>query len=379
MLSKIELVHFKCFEKLHLPFAPLTLLSGSNAAGKSSALQALVLLHQTAREHEWSSRLMLNGDPIQLGTVQDVVDKVYGRRSFEVEIGTLETSVRWLFTGDRDEMSMSVESVRVGRQTFSTPDPLRHLLPVEAYSDAALLASKLRDLTYITAERVGPREVYPLEDRQSARVVGPRGENTVSVLYRGRDEEVNSSLRLPDATPTRLKQAEAWAARFFPGCGFDVQLVQQANAVTLGLRTSTDTGFHRPIHVGFGLTQVLPIIVAAVSAQTDELLLIENPEVHLHPAGQALMGQFLAEVAASGVQVVVETHSDHLLNGIRRTVRRGVLAPEDAVLHFFRPRARGQEQVVTPSLDVKGNIDFWPEGFFDQFDKDMNHFAGWGD
>lgn len=165
---------------------------------------------------------------------------------------------------------------------------------------------------------------------------------------------------------------------FFPGCGLVVQQVPQANAVTLGLRTSDETDFHRPIHVGFGLTQVLPIIVAALSAEVGDIILIENPEVHLHPAGQALMGQFLADVANAGVQVIVETHSDHVLNGIRRAVRAKRITPEQVALHFFRPRSVDIAQVISPQLDSSGNIDTWPEGFFDQFDKDMNHFAGWG-
>lgn len=166
---------------------------------------------------------------------------------------------------------------------------------------------------------------------------------------------------------------------FFPGCALSVQQVPQANAVTLGLRTSDDTDFHRPIHVGFGLTQVLPIVVAALSASAGDLLLIENPEVHLHPAGQALMGQFLADVSRAGVQVIVETHSDHVLNGIRRSVKAARLKPEQVAIHFFRHPSSDAAQVVSPLLDSSGNIDSWPEGFFDQFDKDMNHFAGWGE
>ena len=75
MLNSLSLKYFKCFESLHLPLAPLTMLSGTNASGKSSVLQALGLLHQTMREHEWSTRLMLNGKSIKLGTVLDVVNE----------------------------------------------------------------------------------------------------------------------------------------------------------------------------------------------------------------------------------------------------------------------------------------------------------------
>lgn len=378
MLTQLDLQNFKCFELLRLPLAPLTLLSGSNASGKSSALQALVLLHQTMREHEWSARLMLNGTAIKLGTVADVVDKVHGRRTVEIGVVDAGAAVHWTFAGDRAEMSMAVECITVNDMSKQQPESLRHLLPSDVNEATSSLANRLRSLTYITAERVGPREVYALEDRQVAPVVGPAGEHAVSVLHWGRDEHVLDGLSLDSVPTTRLRQVEARMGTFFPGCGLVVQQVPQANAVTLGLRTSDETDFHRPIHVGFGLTQVLPIIVAALSAEVGDIILIENPEVHLHPAGQALMGQFLADVANAGVQVIVETHSDHVLNGIRRAVRAKRITPEQVALHFFRPRSVDIAQVISPQLDSSGNIDTWPEGFFDQFDKDMNHFAGWG-
>jgi predicted ATPase len=85
----------------------------------------------------------------------------------------------------------------------------------------------------------------------------------------------------------------------------------------------------------------------------------------------------LADVSNAGIQVIVETHSDHVLNGIRRAVKAGRILPEQVALHFFRLRSTDMAQVVSPQLDANGNIDTWPDGFFDQFDKDMNHFAGW--
>ena len=84
MLERIDLHYFKCFEQLSLPLKPLTLLTGANASGKSSTLQALALLQQTMREHEWSKRLMLNGKSLRLGAVADIVDKVNGRKQIEI-------------------------------------------------------------------------------------------------------------------------------------------------------------------------------------------------------------------------------------------------------------------------------------------------------
>ena len=378
MLTRLDLRLFKCFEMLRLPLAPLTLLSGPNSSGKSSVIQALVLLHQTMREHEWSTRLALNGSGAHLGTVVDVVDEVHGRNGFEIGVTAEDSSCRWTFDGDRREMSMRVRRVSVDGRASETPAMLRHLLPPNADGAVAPLAARLRGLTYITAERVGPQEAYPLEDPYDV-VVGAKGEHAVSVLHWSRDEPVLPALALPGAPKTLLRQVQARMRHLFPGCGVDLQQVPQTNAVTLGLRTSDETGFHRPIHTGFGLTQILPIAVAALSANAGSLMLIENPEVHLHPAGQASMGEFLADVARAGVQVIVETHSDHVLNGIRRAVKTGRLTPEQVLIHFFRPRSDDGAQVHSPALDAAGNIDVWPEGFFDQFDKDMNYFAGWGD
>lgn len=376
MLRAIELRHFKCFELLKLPLAPLTILSGVNASGKSSVLQALVLLHQTMNQHEWSTRLLLNGSALRAGTILDVVDKVNGRHSFCIAIRSDHASARWAFEGERGEMSAAVAELDIDRATQPVTT-LRHLLPANATDQVLELARMIRCLSYIPAERVGPRELYSLEDRHLATAVGPAGENTAGVLHWRRDEQVISSLAIQDVPPNLLRQVEARMNEFFPGCGLDLQQIPNANSVALGVRTSAETGFHRPIHVGFGVTQVFPIVVAALSLRAGDLLLIENPEIHLHPGGQALMGEFLANVANAGVQVVVETHSDHILNGIRRAVKARQLPATRTALHFFRARAADAAQVVSPILDDQGNIDHWPDGFFDQFDKDMNHFAGW--
>jgi hypothetical protein len=343
-------------------------------------LQALVLLHQTIIDHEWSNRLQLNGSEIQLGTVTDVVDKVHGRRGFSIAIIDDECSVKWTFTcgTDKEAMSAAVKAVTVDGTVVDQPKRLRFLLPGTSASTKGL-ARRLRTLTYLTAERVGPRDGYSLQDPAATQVVGPYGQNAVGLLYQQRDLPVLLPLVLESAPPILLKQVEARMKTFFPGTSLDVQHVPQTNFVVLGLRTSDATNFHRPIHVGFGLTQVLPIIVAALSAKKGDLLLIENPEVHLHPAGQSLMGQFLAELAAAGVQVIAESHSDHVLSGIRRAVKAKKIQADKVALHFFKARDGEDEQVISPSLDPSGNIDRWPQGFFDQFDKDMNHFAGWGE
>ena len=388
MLARIDLRYFKCFTMLKLPLRPLTLLSGANASGKSSVIQALALLHQTMREHEWTSHIMLNGSAVHLGTTADVVDQVQGHRAFGISLQEADGSyVEWEAEGERTDMAMAVKRVRAEFASgydcdADESEPLRFLLPRNALESrkAMLLAHRLRQLTYLAADRMEPRETYPLEDPRHEPVVGPQGLHTASVLYYGGETQVLKKLAIERVAPTLRNQVEARMRGFFPGCEFVVEKVSKTNAVTLGFRTSGSVEFHRPVHAGFGLMRVLPVVVAALSAEEDHLLVIETPEVHLHPAGQAHMGEFLAEVAAAGVQVILETHSDHVLNGIRRAVKRNALSPDAAALHFFRPRDEKDEnaaQVQSPVLDRDGNIDSWPDGFFDQFDKDMNHFAGW--
>ena len=375
MLTRVELRYFKCFDLLRLPIAPLTLLTGLNASGKSSVLQAIVLLHQTMREHEWSTRLVLNGSGVRLGAASDVA----GRTGFEIVLEDDDSVYRWEFGGARQDMSMEAQLVSVDDRTFEMPQELRFLLPPGEAEAASQITGPLRNLTYITAERIAPQEAYPLEDPHLVSVVGPRGEHAVSVLYWGRDEPVIEDLVLPDVPAIRLHQVQRRMSTLFPGCEIDLQQAPRANAVTLGLRTSNATDFHSPVHTGFGLTQVLPIVVAALSASRGDIILLENPEVHLHPAGQSLMGQFLADVARAGIQVVVETHSDHVLNGVRRAVKGCRLESEQVAIHYFRSPAGDATQVLSPTLDDSGNIDDWPEGFFDQFDKDANYFAGWAE
>ncbi|KAA1258079.1 hypothetical protein LF1_05940 [Rubripirellula obstinata] len=383
MLREIELGFFKCFERIALPLAPLTVLTGTNASGKSSVFQALVLLRQTMVIDEWSKRLYLNGPDLELGTVADVIDKVNGRYEFELGVNTTDEMLHWHFAAgkSRDDFSIDVGTVRVNKDIFGgeaiAKKRLQNLVPEE--SEATLLTKVLRGLTYLTAERTGPRPTYELRDNEVAKVVGPRGDNAIGILHQNRTSKVEESLVISPKPNNLLTQVGNRMNRLFPGASIDVQKVPRTNFVTLGVRTSDSTDFHRPTHVGFGLTQTLPVIVACLNASPGDLLLIENPEVHLHPSGQAMMGEFLASVSAAGVQVLVETHSDHVLNGVRRAVKGEKTKSSDVAIHFFQSRDIEGNQVTSPTLNQSGEISDWPDGFFDQFDKDMNFFAGWGE
>jgi len=339
MVTQIELQYFKCFDFLTLPLRQLTLLSGTNASGKSSVLHALCVLNQTMRDFEWSPRLMLNGSVVALGRVMDTVDQVHGQGNVHMTLTHEDIEkFHWVFEGGPEEMTMDLKD---GFYQFKNEDKahfdtrqLMHYLSPNSLSDHSLI-HRLRRMTYLTAERHQPEEYYPHDDLLFTPTVGSCGEHTASVLYNGSSEPVLEQLVVTSSPPTRLRQVESRLARFFPGCMLELTPVEHANAISIGIQMSNENRFVRPVNTGFGLTQVLPIIVAALSAEKGDFLLIENPEVRLHPSAQSQMGRFLAEVASAGIQVMIETHSDHILNGIRRAVKDNMISHNNVAVHFF--------------------------------------------
>jgi predicted ATPase len=132
---------------------------------------------------------------------------------------------------------------------------------------------------------------------------------------------------------------------------------------------------YRSTNVGFGISYTLPIVVAVLASVPGSLILIENPEAHLHPRGQSKIGELLALAASYGVQIIIETHSDHVLNGIRVAVHGGKIKPDDVQLHYFQrtaDRERASTEVISPKIDRNGRIDRWPDGFFDEWERNLD-------
>ncbi len=370
MLREIHLSSFKCFDALNLALGPLTILTGVNGGGKSSIMQALALLSQTLVQQEWGRELLLEGPELALGNVADVLNQDSTRRGLALGISSDEQSVKWLFKAeDRRALSIKLEHLEVDGILYriEANQPLRWLMPINLAQDFSVI-SALRNLSWITAERSGPRELLPLRVAENHARVGRHGEMAAGLLYWRGENEVNPALCLPEIPPTLFHQVRGYMQRFFPGCDLRVSPIEGVSAISLRLRSNSRSDFQRPQNVGFGLTQLFPILVSLLAARTGDVLMIENPEVHLHPRAQQEIGLILAETAASGVQVMVETHSDHVLNGIRVAVKRKKLPAKEVRVHFFA-QSSGQVAVPeSPVMDDDGRLNTWPEGFFDQFD-----------
>ena len=164
-----------------------------------------------------------------------------------------------------------------------------------------------------------------------------------------------------------------WLQDVSPGVHLQLQEVAAADAVIAGFSFDRPgdvrTRPYRAINVGFGLSYVLPVVLALL-AEPGALCLIENPESHLHPRGQTKLGELAARAAKAGVQVFVETHSDHFMDGVRIAVRDGLIAPEDVAFHYFE-RQGGKAVVSSPQVDADGRLSEWPAGFFDQHEENL--------
>jgi predicted ATPase len=211
-----------------------------------------------------------------------------------------------------------------------------------------------------------------------------RGEFAANYFSEYQKQKISvDKLKHPTTTGLTLyEQVNAWLSEITPGTRVDVTSI--ADLGLMGMTYQFIGGKDvsnkfRPTNVGFGLSYLFPLLVAVLASSPGALIIVENPEAHLHPRAQSRIGWLLATAAGGGLQIIVETHSEHVLNGARIAVKDSVLSPSDCKLAFFSAGIREdrfEHLVLTPVIDQSGRLDFWPEGFFDQADKDIDRVFG---
>ncbi len=400
MIKCLHIKNFKCFEELSLPLESLTLLTGFNAAGKSTTLQTLLLLVQNIREGQRLELIPLNGSLVRLGTQGDVIR--HGADS-AISIGVefnfqlaLHVSpqihrVDWVMaSGDRRAIhTLNVSSINIKSPKFQNDvEDLLHLQhgPLsDNFNNPVFgrLSELLAQVVFISAMRKGTPDVFPSPNAAvpTWADVGSQGEFAAWWFEKLSDEDVDSARHHPQETaPSLRKQFNAWVSTLFPGAEANAQRIAGTSLVKLEFRNHGADEWRRPANIGYGLTYAFPILVAGLIAKPGQTIVIDSPEAHLHPKGQSLMGEFLAMLAHAGVQIIIETHSDHVLNGVRLAVNRGNMPSEDVAIHFFNPHPRSNTDpahVTSPRMDANGGFSEWPQGFFDQAEQDLATLAGW--
>lgn len=361
MENYLSIQNFKCFTDVHIPLRNLTVLAGGNSGGKSTVIQSLLLLRSAIEKSRLGAdKILLNENYLlNLGNSFDVIS-----RNASSNIITL------LLRNHRNKAKLGFFKIDLkDPQIFLEIDKIKSKLGKEITEAVSPIIET--NFHYLNAERLGPRSYYPIADRDKN--VGWQGEYTISLLSSSAVEtqeyDVPASKMFPGSKNPRLRaQAEAWMGEIVPDLSINPQKISEIN------QAYVKYGNASPQNVGFGISYVLPIVVSGLIAGKNEMFIVENPEAHLHPSGQSRIGRFLARVAASGTQVIVETHSEHVINGIRLAALEKSIKHEDVAINFFQRQATGntnQPEVRTILLNENADLDYWPKGFFDQQQEDI--------
>ena len=371
MLTRLGLSNFKCFANLELDFAPITLLCGLNGMGKSSAMQALLVLRQSYEQRVLrEGGLALGGRLADIGTGGDALFEGAETDVIEFSLYRDDVAEPCVLAYDYDAVADKLNML----PSEAAPDRFGGYGVPESWRDAPPFGGTLH---YVNAERVGPRKTYALSETFArGGDLGGSGEYALNYLNaHGNDAHSKDDPRFEDCESRRLMDGvERWLAEISPGAHLRLEPIPNADALVAGFafdrKGDVETRPYRATNVGFGLSYALPLLVA-MFAPKGSLCLVENPEAHLHPRGQTKLANLAVRATMAGVQVIVETHSDHFMDGVRIAVRDGLIAPEGAAFHYFERGDEGAAAVSSPRIDRDGRLSEWPAGFFDQHEENL--------
>lgn len=322
MITKIELNGFKSYVDYTFELKPLTILTGLNSSGKSSVIQAIRIL-------------------------ENISNREYG-----------ESHIWNLGLGSNDELlNPNCKKFQISAQLNNNKDTFF----LYNSNDCDNFICQMPSCLYVAADRLGATSTIPIYEDET---LGGRGENVLKRIDMFRDKTLPEILRGEAEGFTLNYVLKYWLQKISPGVKFDYKIEEKAD-VSYSLFDN-----HRSANVGYGLSYTLPVIVALLTAvfENEPLVLIENPEAHLHPQGQAEMARLICLCVEAGVQVVVETHSDHLFDGVRIFARESENHFANKVATFWCQLDEDRNtQVDSCQIQENGRLDHWPEHMFDQF------------
>ncbi len=331
MIKNLILSNFKSILNCNLDFSNLTILTGLNASGKSSVIQALRLVNAAYDDKFKKGNIELEGHV----KPQFFKSKLSKDDYYHIKVNT-----------DREVYSVKVHTA--SDSYTAKIDEVHKSFP---------------HIYYLSADRLGPTNTMSLSPSGET-LIGEKGQFIVDFLDKNKYSKINEKLIYKDgATNLLMENVNGWLGKIAPNVAFNYEIEP--------LRSSAYPNYDGivPTETGFGLSFTLPVITLLLYLfeNTQSLFLIENPEAHLHPAAQTAMGILLAKAAASGKQIVVETHSDHIIDGIRIASKKKYINENDVRFHYFSKIDFEHETTIeSPRLLQDGKLSFWPKGFFDQ-------------
>lgn len=358
MIKQVTIKNFKALRSASIDLTNLTVFTGINGMGKSSFIQALLLLRQSQLDKKLPKQLMLNHERyVSLGKSQDVFN---------------------IHTDEDESIEIQMETTTAGEIVVKTNDKERRAwLNITAFKpndwqkvESEPLFAEEKRFQYLQAERVSPKSNYATNeyDVVELRSVGSVGEFTAHFIARHKDEPVAlpSLINASGNSNKLLAQLDTWLSKISKGVRLISNLDESANSARISYQFEDGedlTPEFSPVNVGFGLTYVLPVLVAVLSSKPGDLVIIENPESHLHPSGQSAIGQFLSLAAQDGLQIIIETHSDHLLHGIRIAARehgkntnKGIASDNVSIYYFSRNNPFHDSNIDCMRVDNNGKL-----------------------
>lgn len=375
MINKIEINNLKLHNHTEVATKGLTILTGMNGMGKSSVIQSLLLLRQSFLMNDLDNGINLKGDLCDIGTSGEL-----SCQSSE------EHTLRILLSMDqKEELSYTFEYPDSLYDTFITG------VETNITNKEKLLTYSLfnSDFQYLGAFRFGPQKSYGRDTsivnskKQISKHMG-QCEYVIHFLeqYKSMPIPIRELAIGEENIPmdyTLKGQVERWLRKISPNININIEPNQEDFRLKYKFNREGTimTEDISALNTGFGITYVLPILVAILSAKKDALIIIENPEAHIHPRGQAILMELIALSVSHGIQVIIESHSDHIINGSLVAIKNKLISKEILSIYYFE-RDEKTHTAVSHQLDITetGRIKRPPKGFFDQIDIDLRTLTG---
>ncbi len=366
MITTIKVQNFKSLLNSEIALSNLNLLTGINGMGKSSLIQVLLLLRQSYNKRESLTELHLNleKDLCELGVEKDIITRNTKDNFIHFALNTSLGIIDLTYSMDKQGEKDVIEQ--------------KNFILGTEFKEFPLFSKRFQ---YIGAERISPRSKHKISESMAVtknQLSEQKGqcEYTIDFLERHRKKEIHLELlQFPDVENKELlEQVDAWMGVISP----NIKIIPKRSGNTLELTIKHYGEDYKPINVGFGISYSLPIVVALLSAQAGDLIIIENPEAHLHPKGQSKLAELMCLAAQAGVQIFCETHSDHIVNGTLVNIyehskdKNKGISHENVNISFFRRDENvGNSKVVRILINEIGRIQNHTEDFFDQYSIDI--------
>lgn len=373
MIDKVHILALKSIKDLSVECSKLNLFVGTNSSGKSTFLHALLALTQRS----------LNGKYISIGDFREV--RNYYMSNYSIKIEILEkgkTKPAWVeFVEDKENEAYKV-------CTSSDDISVTELLLDGECDDPEQSDLLLEDFGfhYLSCHRMGVNDIYA-KNMLNDSDFGIDGEYALAYLLQNEGMIVDDNLVVKDTdfTNTLLDQVNYWLNDII-GTTLYISDLKKTNYLQVKYNNNpanavSEALYCRPVNVGSGISYLISIIILCLGAESDSVIIIENPEIHLHPKAQSKLCEFLYFVSQSGRQLFIETHSDHIFNGLRVGVANGSMNQEDISVNFFAMNEQYETQCNPIIFKEYGKIvgtneDMDIDDLFDQFEIDLNRMFG---